>query len=175
MVRSWKISSHLCKCMVGHLHFFKNFIIYLRESTSGESASSYWEGSPMHGSIPGPQDHDLSERPMLNWQLPSCPMVAHFKSSGDTRQLLPHRLASQWPAKPVGHATSPSPLPHPCNPYENQSALTRKYPLRMGTAPFEKHFLEVTALRRTSGFSDIWGELLQCLVCALPLSWESKG
>ena len=53
--------------------FFKILFIYLRERERAQAAvGAEGEGeadcllSPMWGSIPGPQDHDLSQRQMLN-------------------------------------------------------------------------------------------------------------
>ena len=63
--------------------FLKILFIYLRErkrdsssrksSRQREKQAPHWAESPMRGSIPGPWDHDLSRRQMLNWQIPRRP------------------------------------------------------------------------------------------------------
>ena len=45
--------------------FLKDFIYLFMRDTERE-AETQAEGSPMQDSIPGPQDHDLSKRQMLN-------------------------------------------------------------------------------------------------------------
>ena len=51
--------------------FFKDWLIFEREWAGGEGgeegeADSQWAGSPVWDSVPGPWDHDLSWKQMLN-------------------------------------------------------------------------------------------------------------
>ena len=87
--------------------------------------------------------------------------MGHFKSSGDTRQLLPHRPASQWHPKPIGHETFPFPPPHPCNPYENQDCPHKETspedgsPLR--SASLKSQLLgELSGLRHFEGYCNAY-------------------
>ena len=64
-----------------HYHFQRFFILFETENTSGgqrerEKQTLCWAGSPILGWIPGPRDHDLSYRQMLNWlSHPGAPVI----------------------------------------------------------------------------------------------------
>ena len=54
-------------------------------------------GSPMWDSIPGPWDHDLSQRQMLNYRATQVPLSTHFKSINNQRSSTFH-LCWGWDA-----------------------------------------------------------------------------
>lgn len=70
----------------GKLIFFEDFICE-RERERGkcqrEKQIPYWAGSLRQGSIPGPQDHNLSLKQPLNWLSPPKKDVFAQQSIGD--------------------------------------------------------------------------------------------
>lgn len=75
--------------------------------------------------------------------------VSNLEGTQDSS--LPHSSVSYWSPKPGGCETSSSPSPEHCNPCENEKLCLQETPSKDDAIPFEKHFLEVTTLRRTSG------------------------
>jgi len=69
---SLSVSCHSTYCALFSYFYFLKIFIYLREKAqvgggAEGDADSPWAGTPMRGSIPGLQDHDLSWRQTLNW------------------------------------------------------------------------------------------------------------
>lgn len=75
--------------------------------------------------------------------------VSNLEGTQDSS--LPHSSVSYWTPKPGGCETSSSPSPEHCNPCENEKLCHQETPSKDDAIPFEKHFLEVTTVRRTSG------------------------
>ena len=68
--------SRVSLCRHKQIFFFFNYFMYLfgggeheqgRGQREGEKQNTHWAGSPMWGWIPGPCDHDLSQRQIINW------------------------------------------------------------------------------------------------------------